>query len=165
MYGMSSFGLAKQTHMSQSEAKVYMERYFARYPNLNSFKEEIKQFAKTNEFVKAVDGRKIGTPNVNSSNALMSKAALRAAINAPMQGSAADIIKIAMIRVNEWIDSLPENTVRMTVQVHDELLFEVKNEFLDTAISQIEKIMSEAYKLKVPLIVGVGASSNWADAH
>ena len=165
MYGMSSFGLAKQTHMSQSEAKVYMERYFARYPKLNSFMEEIKQFAKTNEFVKAVDGRKIGTPNVNSSNALMSKAALRAAINAPMQGSAADIIKIAMIRLNEWIDSLPENTVRMTVQVHDELLFEVKNEFLDTAISQIEKIMSEAYKLKVPLIVGVGASSNWADAH
>ena len=165
MYGMSAFGLAKQTHMSQSEAKVYMERYFARYPKLNAFMDGIRQFAKTNEYVEAVDGRKISTPNVNSSNAILSKAALRAAINAPMQGSAADIIKMAMVSLNDWIDSLPEQTVRMTVQVHDELLFEVKNEFLSEAVSKIEKIMSEAYCLKVPLTVGVGASPNWADAH
>jgi len=165
MYGMGAFGLTRQTHMSMSEAKLYIERYFKRYPKVKNYMESTKSFAHEHGYVTAINGRKITVANINSSNSMLQKAAERASINAPMQGSAADVIKVAMIRLQKWIDSLPQDTVRMTVQVHDELLFEVKHEFLDVAKAEITKIMEGAYPLSVPLIVGVGVGENWADAH
>lgn len=165
MYGMGAFGLTRQTHMSMSEAKVYIQRYFERYPSVQKYMEETKAYAHEHGYVTSINGRHISVANINSSNAMLSKAAERAAINAPMQGSAADIIKTAMVRLDEWISSLPENTIRMTVQVHDELIFEVKDEFVDEACTKITEIMENAFKLSVPLTVGVGVSSSWADAH
>ncbi len=165
MYGMGAFGLTRQTHMSMSEAKVYIERYFMRYPKVKDYMDSTKSFAHAHGYVTAINGRKITVANINSSNTMLQKAAERASINAPMQGSAADVIKLAMIRLQQWIDSLPPETVRMTVQVHDELLFEVKEDFVDKAKDEITKIMESAYPLSVPLTVGVGVGENWADAH
>ena len=165
MYGMGAFGLTRQTHMSMSEAKVYIERYFARYPKVKNYMEDTKSYAHENGFVRAINGRKITVSNINSSNTMLSKGAERAAINAPMQGSAADIIKVAMIKLQEWIDSLEPSMVRMTIQVHDELIFEVRDDFVETASSKINEIMEQAATLDVPLTVGVGISQNWADAH
>lgn len=165
MYGMGAFGLTRQTHMSMSEAKVYIQRYFERYPSVQKYMEETKAYAHEHGYVTSINGRHISVANINSSNAMLSKAAERAAINAPMQGSAADIIKTAMVRLDEWISSLPENTIRMTVQVHDELIFEVKADFVEEASAKITEIMENAFKLSVPLTVGVGVSSSWADAH
>lgn len=165
MYGMGAFGLTRQTGMSNSEAKVYIERYFNRYPKIKSFMEQVKTFAHQNGYVKTIDGRRITIANISSSNTMMVKAAERACINAPMQGSAADIIKKAMIQLHQWIKTLPDNRVRMTVQVHDELLFEVRDDFAQEAKTVIERIMSEAAALSVPLTVGVGISDSWADAH
>jgi DNA polymerase-1 len=165
MYGMGAFGLTRQTHMSMAEAKVYIQRYFERYPSVQKYMEETKAYAHEHGYVTSINGRHISVANINSSNTMLSKAAERAAINAPMQGSAADVIKTAMIRLDEWIASLPKNTIRMTVQVHDELIFEVKEEFVDEACAKISEIMENAYKLSVPLTVGVGVSSSWADAH
>ncbi len=165
MYGMGAFGLTRQTHMSMSEAKVYIQRYFERYPSVQKYMEETKAYAHEHGYVTSIIGRHISVANINSSNAMLSKAAERAAINAPMQGSAADIIKTAMVRLDEWISSLPQNTIRMTVQVHDELIFEVKDDFVEEASTKITEIMENAFKLTVPLTVGVGVSSSWADAH
>lgn len=165
MYGMGAFGLTRQTHMSMSEAKVYIERYFSRYPKVKNYMEDTKAYAHENGFVRAINGRKITVSNINSSNAMLSKGAERAAINAPMQGSAADIIKVAMIKLQEWIDSLEPEIVRMTIQVHDELIFEVRDDFVQEASSKINEIMEQAATLDVPLTVGVGISQNWAEAH
>ncbi|MBE6423215.1 DNA polymerase I [Succinivibrio dextrinosolvens] len=165
MYGMGAFGLTRQTHMSMAEAKVYIQRYFERYPSVQKYMEETKAYAHEHGYVTSINGRHISVANINSSNTMLAKAAERAAINAPMQGSAADVIKKAMIRLDEWIAALPKNTIRMTVQVHDELIFEVKDEFVDEACAKISEIMENAYKLSVPLTVGVGVSSSWADAH
>ena len=165
MYGMGAFGLTRQTHMSMSEAKVYIQRYFERYPSVQKYMEETKAYAHEHGYVTSIIGRHISVANINSSNTMLSKAAERAAINAPMQGSAADIIKTAMVRLDEWISSLPQNTIRMTVQVHDELIFEVKDDFVEEASAKITEIMENAFKLSVPLTVGVGVSSSWADAH
>ena len=165
MYGMGAFGLRKQTHMSMSEAKVYIERYFARYPKVKVYMENTKEFAHKNGYVTTIEGRKIAVANINSSNVLLLKGAERAAINAPMQGSAADVIKNAMIKLMDWIRTLPADTVRMTVQVHDELLFEVKDNFVEEALKVIKDIMENAASIDVPLEVGIGCSSNWADAH
>ena len=165
MYGMGAFGLTRQTGMSNSEAKIYIERYFARYPKIKSFMEQVKSYAHQYGYVNTIDGRRITIANINSTNTMMLKAAERACINAPMQGSAADIIKKAMIDLHKWIKGLPENKVRMTVQVHDELLFEVAEDFVDEAKATIEKIMSSACTLSIPLTVGVGVSDSWADAH
>ena len=165
MYGMGAFGLRRQTHMSMSEAKVYIERYFARYPLVKDYMEKTKAFAHAHDYVETIWKRKIATANINSSNTMLEKGAERAAINAPMQGSAADIIKKAMIDIMAWIESLDKDLIRMTVQVHDELLFEVREDFVDTASKKIEELMTNAAKLEVPLTVGVGVSENWADAH
>ncbi|MGN0915762.1 MAG: DNA polymerase I [Succinivibrio sp.] len=165
MYGMGAFGLTRQTHMSMSEAKVYIERYFSKYPAVKKYMEGVKQFARDHEYVEAINGRKIMVSNITSSNTMLQKAAERAAINAPMQGSAADIIKVAMIDISNWIETLPKDTVRMTVQVHDELLFEVKNDFIDKAKQVISDIMEHACELKVPLSVGIESGDNWADSH
>lgn len=165
MYGMGAFGLQRQTHMSMSEAKVYIERYFNRYPKVKSYMEGTKKFAHEHGYVTTITGRRVAVANINSTNTMLAKASERAAINAPMQGGAADIIKLAMISLDKWIQTLPLNTVRMTVQVHDELLFEVRNDYLEEAVKKIRELMESAYKLDIPLIVGVGVADNWAEAH
>ena len=155
----------EETGLSMDESRSYIEKYFSRYPKVRDYMDKTRMFAKEHEYVLTLSGRKISTPNINSSNAMLQKGAERAAIDAPMQGSAADIIKKAMIDIQKWIKSLPENTVRMTGQVHDELLFEVKTEFLDEALNKIKDLMENVVTLKVPLTVGLGKADNWGDAH
>ena len=165
MYGMGAVGLRRQTGMGLEQAKVYIERYFDRYPAVRRYMEKTKVFAHAHGYVTTVTGRRIALPYINSSNTMQQKGAERAAINAPMQGSAADIIKKAMVRIQEWIETLPPDTVRMTVQVHDELLFEIKNEFVEEGCRWIKEYMEQAYTLKVPLTVSIGCAQNWGDAH
>lgn len=165
MYGMGAFGLRRQTGMEMSEAKAYIDRYFSRYPRVHEYMERVKAEAHAQGFVTTITGRRITIKNIDSTSQMLSRGAERAAINAPMQGSAADIIKMAMIRIQKWIDSLPGGMVRMTVQVHDELLFEVRDEFVDEAKEKIRDIMENVVTLKVPLTVGIGAARNWDDAH
>ncbi len=165
MYGMGAFGLSRQTGMSVTDARSYIEKYFSRYPKIRDYMDLTKHFAQSHGYVETLFGRRISVYEINSTNAIAKRGAERAAINAPMQGSAADIIKKAMINIQAWIDSLPENTVRMTLQVHDELIFEVKNEFVEEAEKNIKKLMESVVKLKVPLTVGIGKSDNWGDAH
>lgn len=165
MYGMGAFGLRRQTHMPLEEAKRYIDSYFKRYPKVLDYMESTRREAHQHGFVLTICKREVRTPNINSSSALLSKAAERAAINAPMQGSAADIIKLAMVRIDRWIDSLPQGCVRMTGQVHDELLFEVRDDYLDEASAKIREIMEHVVELSVPLTVGLGYSQNWGEAH
>ena len=148
-----------------SEAKEYIERYFARYPYVHDYMEKTKVFAREHGYVKTITNREIVIPNINSANQMAQRGAERAAINAPMQGSAADIIKLAMIKIQKWIDGLSPDLVRMTVQVHDELLFEVKKDFVDEALPVIKGTMEGIVKLSVPLEVGIGIADNWGDAH
>lgn len=165
MYGMGAFKLANQTGMSIDEARLYIQKYFSRYPKVQDYMEKTRIFAHKHGYVETLLGRRISTPNINSSNTMMQKGAERAAINAPMQGSAADIIKLAMIQIDKWISSLNDDRLRMTIQVHDELLFEVRNDFVDQALAKIKEIMENVVNLKVPLTVGIGVASNWGDAH
>ena len=165
MYGMGAFKLANQTGMSVDEARSYIQKYFSRYPKVQDYMEKTRIFAHKHGYVETLLGRRISTPNINSSNTMMQKGAERAAINAPMQGSAADIIKLAMIQIDKWISSLNDDCLRMTIQVHDELLFEVRNDFVDQAVAKIREIMENVVALKVPLTVGIGVASNWGDAH
>ena len=165
MYGMGAFGLRRQTRMGMQEAKDYIARYFSRYPRVHDYMEQTKKFAHAHGYVTTITGRQITIKNINSSSQMLMKGGERAAINAPMQGSAADIIKLAMIKIQKWIETLPQGTVRMTVQVHDELLFEVKNEFLQEAQAKIREYMEGVVSLSVPLTVGIGAAQNWDDAH
>ena len=165
MYGMGAFGLRRQTHMSLEEAKKYIDSYFKRYPSVLKYMEKTRQEAHRNGYVLTICGREVRTPNINASSSMLSKAAERAAINAPMQGSAADIIKLAMVKIDRWIDTLPVGAVRMTGQVHDELLFEVRDDYLTQAEQSIRTIMENVVELKVPLTVGMGSSDNWGDAH
>lgn len=165
MYGMGAFGLRRQTGMSMTEAKEYIDRYFARYPRIHEYMEKTKTFARKNGYVTTISGREITIPNILSHNQMAQRGAERAAINAPMQGSAADIIKMAMIKIQNWIEGLAPDTVRMTVQVHDELLFEVKKDFANEAVNVIKELMEGVVKLSVPLKVGIGVADNWDDAH
>lgn len=165
MYGMGAFGLRRQTRMGMQEARDYIDRYFSRYPRVRDYMEKTKQFAHEHGYVTTITGREIVIKNINSHSQMLMKGGERAAINAPMQGSAADIIKLAMIKVQKWIETLPEGSVRMTVQVHDELLFEVRNEILREAEARIKELMEGVVSLSVPLVVGIGAASNWDDAH
>ncbi len=165
MYGMGAFGLKRQTGMSMEEAKHYIDIYFSRYPRIHEYMEKTKAFAREHGYVTTITGREIAIPNIASINQMAQRGAERAAINAPMQGSAADIIKLAMIKIQNWIDTLAKDTVLMTVQVHDELLFEVRDDFVDEAKAKIKEMMEGVFKLSVPLEVGIEAASNWGDAH
>lgn len=161
MYGMGAVGLRRQTNMDLNEARDYIERYFSRYPKIRAFMDEIKDFAHQNGMVTTLMGHEV------SINAALNRFGHtdRAAINAPMQGSAADIIKQAMVEIDAWIRTLPKDTVRMTMQVHDELIFEVKQSALAEAQERIAAIMESVVQLKVPLTVSTGSAANWADAH
>lgn len=165
MYGMSAHGLSKQTGMSYKAAKAYVDRYFERYPRVKVYMEKVKAEAHAKGYVTTLFGRHINFAAINSPDKRQVSSAERAAINAPMQGSAADIIKEAMLRIDEWIRTLPKDTIRMTLQVHDELVFEVREDFVDEAKARVKELMENAARLEVPLEVGIGVAGNWADAH
>ncbi|MDO6469408.1 DNA polymerase I [Neptunomonas phycophila] len=164
IYGMSAFGLAKQLGIGRNEAKEYIEYYFATYPGVQNYMEETREQAKAQGYVETVFGRRLYLPAINASNAIARQAAERTAINAPMQGSAADIIKRAMVQVDRWLQD-GEYDARMIMQVHDELVFEVKSEQVEQFKQAVVEKMQKAATLKVPLIVEAGQGENWDQAH
>ncbi|MCK0555717.1 DNA polymerase I [Pantoea ananatis] len=165
IYGMSAFGLSRQLNIGAGEAKKYMDLYFERYPGVLRYMENTRQLAASNGYVETLDGRRLWLPDIKSSNAIRRKAAERAAINAPMQGTAADIIKRAMIAVDDWLQKQTDDAVRMIMQVHDELVFEIKAEAVNEASKQIRALMEGSMALDVPLLVEVGVGDNWDQAH
>lgn len=165
IYGMSAFGLSKQLNIPRHDAQKYMDLYFERYPSVLTYMEETRQIAKEKGYVSTVFGRRLYLPEINASNGMRRKGAERAAINAPMQGTAADIIKTAMLAVDEWIETLPIDDVRMIMQVHDELVFEIKQHKLVEYQNKIVSLMEQAVELDVPLIVEAGVGENWNEAH
>jgi DNA polymerase-1 len=164
IYGMSAFGLAQQLNISREQAQNYIDLYFARYPEVKTFMQITRDTAKQHGFVETLFGRRLYIPDINSSNFVRLNAAERAAINAPMQGSAADIIKIAMINIDKWIQKTKLNG-KMIMQVHDELVFEIAKNDIKKSISYIQKHMTNAAKLSVPIVVNVGIGDNWDEAH
>jgi len=164
LYGMSSFGLSNQLEVSRTEADIFLNNYFERYAAVKTFMTNIVEQAKKDKFVKTLYNRKIHVPNIGASNYMMRQGSERAAINGPLQGSAADIIKIAMINIQNWINKSKSN-VRMILQVHDELIFEIPDHFSDEDIKPIIEIMEETTKINVPLKVEYGFGSNWREAH
>ncbi|GAC17062.1 DNA polymerase I [Paraglaciecola arctica] len=165
IYGMSAFGLSKQLNISRHDAQKYMDLYFERYPLVLKYMEDTRQIAKENGYVSTVFGRRLYLPEINASNGMRRKGAERAAINAPMQGTAADIIKKAMLAVDKWIETLPFDDVRMIMQVHDELVFEIRQQKLTEYQNKIISLMEQAVQLDVPLIVEAGVGENWDEAH
>ncbi|MFB2830869.1 DNA polymerase I [Aeromonas jandaei] len=165
IYGMSAFGLAKQLGIGRAEAQKYMDLYFERYPGVLEYMERTRQQAEAQGYVETLFGRRLYLPDIKSRNAGLRKAAERAAINAPMQGTAADIIKRAMINVDGWIRGIEDESIRMLMQVHDELVFEIREEKLEEYIAIIKEKMSAAAELDVPLVVEAGTGDNWDQAH
>ncbi|HDX9011498.1 DNA polymerase I [Aeromonas dhakensis] len=165
IYGMSAFGLAKQLGIGRAEAQKYMDLYFERYPGVLEYMERTRQQAEAQGYVETLFGRRLYLPDIKSRNAGLRKAAERAAINAPMQGTAADIIKCAMINVDGWIRGIEDESIRMLMQVHDELVFEIREEKLEEYIAIIKEKMSAAAELHVPLVVEAGTGDNWDQAH
>ena len=163
IYGMSEFGLSNQLGISRQEARTYMDAYFNRYPNVLQFMTDIKTKAAEQGYVETLLGRRLYLPEIKSSNGMRRKAAERVAINAPMQGTAADIIKVAMIGIDKMI--FGDENIKMIMQVHDELVFEVKAERVDHYSQLIKAEMEKAIKLHVPLIADVGVGDNWDEAH
>lgn len=165
IYGMSAFGLAKQIGISRGEAQDYMNVYFERYPGVMQYMEETRLLATEQGYVETLYGRRLHLPEINARNAIRRKAAERAAINAPMQGTAADIIKKAMILVDDWIEAEGNAQVNLLMQVHDELVFEVKEDVLEEVTKQITALMEGAVELDVPLIADSDFGNNWDEAH
>lgn len=164
IYGMSAFGLGRQLHISRHHAQEYIDRYFERYPGVQAYMDTIRNSAADNGFVETLYGRRLYLPEIKSSNGMRRQAAERTAINAPMQGTAADIIKLAMISVDRWL-SIVGLKSKMIMQVHDELVLEVPEEELDRVTEGLSKCMVEAAKLSVPLVVDIGVGDNWDEAH
>lgn len=164
IYGMSAFGLAKQLDISRPEAAKYIKRYFERYPGVQQYMENTREGAKEKGFVETLYGRRLYLPDIRAKNAMMRQAAERTAINAPMQGSAADIIKRAMIKMHDWLADT-DLDVKMILQVHDELIFEIAEKDLEEAQAKITDIMENSSKIDVPLLVEAGIGDNWDEAH
>jgi DNA polymerase-1 len=164
IYGMSAFGLASNLGIERDAAKSYMERYFLRYPGVAKYMEATRALAKQQGYVETVFGRRLWLPEINSPNGPRRGAAERAAINAPMQGTAADLIKLAMIAVSKWIRDGRLGT-RLIMQVHDELVLEVPDGEVDAVCTRVPALMSAVADLKVPLLAEVGVGSNWDEAH
>ena len=164
IYGMSAFGLAKQIDVSRTEAKNYIEGYFENYPSVLEYMNVTKEKAKSQGFVETILGRRLYLPQVNSKNKVQQQHALRTAINAPVQGTSADIIKRAMLTIQEWIDS-ENNNVKMIMQVHDELVFEMPADNAKNYAEKIRLMMEDAATLNVPLLVDVGIGNSWQEAH
>ena len=164
IYGMSAFGLAKQLHIGRNDAQQYIDTYFNRYPGVAEYMENIRETARQQGYVETLLGRRLMLPEINASNGMRRQAAERVAINAPMQGTAADIIKRAMIDVDTWLDK-EKIDAKMIMQVHDELVFEVHNSIIDPFCESLSEKMSNAVELSVPLLVEAGRGLNWDEAH
>ncbi|MGA7748652.1 MAG: DNA polymerase I [Gallionella sp.] len=164
IYGMSAFGLAKQLGIERGAAQAYIDRYFERYPGVADYMQRTREQAKQQGYVETVFGRRLWLPEINSSNGQRRQGAERAAINAPMQGTAADLIKLAMIKVQHWLESEKLHS-RLIMQVHDELVLEVPQAELHHAKEKLRDLMCHVAELKVPLEVGLGEGMNWDEAH
>ncbi len=164
IYGMSAFGLGQQLGIGRNQAQEYIDLYFARYPGVKNYMDNIKEQAKQQGYVETLQGRRLYLPEINARNAMRRQYAERTAINAPMQGTAADIIKRAMIDVDHWLKQ-KQPDAKMIMQVHDELVFEIAKPELDDCADNIRKIMSSAALLAVPLTVDIGIGNNWDEAH
>ena len=164
IYGMSSFGLAQQLKIDRGAAQDYINLYFARYPGVKDFMERTRAQAHALGYVETVFGRRLYLPEINAANQARRQYAERTAINAPMQGTAADLIKLAMLAVDSWLLGSGTRT-RMIMQVHDELVFEVPEAELETAMRQIRQCMTGVARLAVPLVVDIGTGINWDEAH
>lgn len=164
IYGMSAFGLAANLGIGRDAAKLYIDRYFARYPGVAQYMEGVRVQAKAQGYVSTVFGRRLWLPEIKSPNGPRRAAAERAAINAPMQGTSADLIKMAMIEIQKWLRDNGLNT-RMIMQVHDEVILEVPQDELDKVKSEVPRLMTTVAELKVPLEVGCGVGANWEEAH
>ena len=164
IYGMSSFGLANQLGLTRGQAQSYIDLYFARYPGVKNYMDTIKEQAREQGYVKTLFGRRLYLPEIKSKNAARRQYAERTAINAPMQGTAADIIKLAMISTDQWLrEENPD--AKIIMQVHDELVFEVAEDHLDSCCKHIRNLMCSAAELNVPLLVDIGIGNNWDEAH
>ncbi|RYC38179.1 DNA polymerase I [Pectobacterium zantedeschiae] len=164
IYGMSAFGLSRQLNIPRSESQKYMNLYFERYPGVQDYMERTRQQAAEHGYVSTLDGRRLYLPDIHSRNAMARKGAERAAINAPMQGTAADIIKKAMIAIDDWLQK-DTPLVKMIMQVHDELVFEIHDSVIEESISKIKILMEGCMQLNVPLQVDIGTGMNWDEAH
>ncbi|MEL4888935.1 DNA polymerase I [Pectobacterium betavasculorum] len=164
IYGMSAFGLSRQLNIPRSESQKYMNLYFERYPGVQDYMERTRQQAAEHGYVSTLDGRRLYLPDIHSRNAMARKGAERAAINAPMQGTAADIIKKAMIAIDDWLQK-DAPLVKMIMQVHDELVFEIHDSVIEESISKIKILMEGCMQLNVPLQVDIGTGMNWDQAH
>lgn len=164
IYGMSSFGLAQQLGLSRGQAQSYIDLYFARYPGVKNYMDTIREQAREQGYVETLFGRRLYLPEIHSKNAARRQYAERTAINAPMQGTAADIIKRAMIAVDRWLQK-DKPDIKMIMQVHDELVFEIEQEQVQSCIADIRSIMCTAAELNAPLIVDIGIGHNWDEAH
>lgn len=165
IYGMSAFGLSRQLNIARKESQRYMDLYFERYPGVLEYMERTRTQASEKGYVETLDGRRLYLPDIKSSNAMRRKGAERAAINAPMQGTAADIIKRAMIKVADWLQQPDAPRARIIMQVHDELVFEVHNDDVDVVSEKVRNLMENSMELAVPLKVEVGVGANWDQAH
>jgi DNA polymerase-1 len=164
IYGMSAFGLARQLGIDRGAAQAYVDRYFQRYPGVKAFMESIRERARRDKYVETLFGRRLYLTDIDHSNQGRRAGAERTAINAPMQGSAADIIKRAMLAVDDWIEG-EGPPVRLIMQVHDELVLEVAEDFVAEAGERVRQAMEGAASLQVPLVVDVGYGENWDEAH
>jgi DNA polymerase-1 len=164
IYGMSAFGLARQLGIERSAAQQYMERYFARYPGVADYMRRTREVARERGYVETVFGRRLWLPEIRSGAPVRRQAAERAAINAPMQGTAADLIKMAMIAVDRWLTDRRLGS-RLIMQVHDELVLEVPAAELEEVKRELPRLMSGVAELAVPLVVDVGTGLNWDKAH
>ena len=164
IYGMSAFGVASNLGISRTDAKNYIDRYFQRYPGVAQYMDNIRTMAREQGYVETVFGRRLWLPEINSPNGPRRQAAERAAINAPMQGTAADIIKLSMIEVENWLEN-EQLESKLIMQVHDELVLEVPDKELDIVRKKLPELMGSVARLKVPLIAEVGFGKNWDEAH
>ena len=163
IYGMSAFGLAKQINSSRTVAQKYIDAYFANYPGVLEYMKNTREKAKELGFVETINGRRLYLEHINSKNKMLQKQSIRAAINAPMQGSSADIIKQAMLNIHNWIKE-EERAIKIIMQVHDELIFEIPIKKNDIAKNKIRLIMENAVKIDIPLTVNIGVADNWQEA-
>ncbi|OGT45971.1 MAG: DNA polymerase I [Gammaproteobacteria bacterium RIFCSPHIGHO2_12_FULL_41_20] len=163
IYGMSAFGLSRQLGIDRDAAQQYIQLYFSRYPQVQAYMDRTKELAREHGYVETLWGRRLYLPDIRAAKVSRQRAAERAAINAPLQGSAADIIKLAMIRIDQWLTQSHCNT-KMIMQVHDELVFEIAEKEVDSAMSAIQAHMTDVVKLKIPLQVSIGVGKNWDEA-
>ncbi|MGL6156777.1 MAG: DNA polymerase, partial [Ralstonia mannitolilytica] len=164
IYGMSAFGLASNLGIGRDAAKLYIDRYFARYPGAARYMDETRQTARERGYVETVFGRRLWLPDINGGNGPRRQAAERAAINAPMQGTAADLIKLSMLAVQGWLERDAMRS-RLVMQVHDELVLEVPQDELAVVRERLPELMCGVATLRVPLVAEVGAGANWEEAH